>query len=98
MDGGARATLAHGIPRTAERAARPGRHRERRGLSEPQQARRDARGAYWRCREDRRIEMSPIGGIEASGLGQAMRQWLWLYPAVETVHITGIALLFGSIA
>jgi len=42
--------------------------------------------------------MSPIGGIEASGLGQAMRQWLWLYPAVETVHITGIALLFGSIA
>ena len=41
---------------------------------------------------------SPILGIEASGLGQAMRQWLWLYPAVETVHITGIALLFGSIA
>src|SRR6185295_7778153 len=27
-----------------------------------------------------------------------MRQWLWLYPAVETVHILGIALLFGSIA
>jgi hypothetical protein len=27
-----------------------------------------------------------------------MRQWLWLYPAVETIHITGIALLFGSIA
>ena len=27
-----------------------------------------------------------------------MRQWLWLYPAVETIHIIGIALLFGSIA
>jgi hypothetical protein len=42
--------------------------------------------------------MTALGGIEASGLGQAMRQWLWLYPAVETIHITGIALLFGSIA
>jgi hypothetical protein len=42
--------------------------------------------------------MTPLAGIEASGLGQAMRQWLWLYPAVETVHIAGIALLFGSIA
>jgi uncharacterized membrane protein len=39
-----------------------------------------------------------IGALEASGLGQAMRQWLWLYPSVEIVHITGIALLFGSIA
>ena len=27
-----------------------------------------------------------------------MRQWLWLYPAVETVHLVGIGLLFGSIA
>jgi hypothetical protein len=42
--------------------------------------------------------VTPLGALEASGLGQAMRQWLWLYPAVETVHITGIALLFGSIA
>jgi hypothetical protein len=42
--------------------------------------------------------MTPLGGLEASGLGQAMRQWLWLYPAVETLHIVGIALLFGSIA
>jgi hypothetical protein len=40
----------------------------------------------------------PLGALEASGLGQAMRQWLWLYPSVEIVHITGIALLFGSIA
>jgi hypothetical protein len=46
--------------------------------------------------------MSPSGGafgaLEASGLGAAMRQWLWLYPSVEIVHITGIGLLFGSIA
>jgi hypothetical protein len=39
-----------------------------------------------------------LGALEGSGLGQAMRQWLWLYPSVEIVHITGIALLFGSIA
>ena len=42
--------------------------------------------------------MNPLGAIEASSLGQAMRQWLWLYPSVEIVHIVGIALLFGSIA
>ena len=40
----------------------------------------------------------PLGAIEASGLGRAMREWLWLYPSVEIVHIVGIALLFGSIA
>ena len=39
-----------------------------------------------------------MGAIEASALGQAMRQWLWLYPSVEIVHLTGIALLLGSIA
>jgi len=39
-----------------------------------------------------------LGALEASGVGQAMRQWLWLYPSVETVHIVGIGLLFGSIA
>jgi hypothetical protein len=39
-----------------------------------------------------------LGALGASGLGQAMRQWLWLYPSVETVHIVGIGLLFGSIA
>jgi len=38
-----------------------------------------------------------LGALEASGLGQAMRQWLWLYPAVEIVHLVGIGLLFGSI-
>src|SRR5687767_13980594 len=38
-----------------------------------------------------------LGALEGSGIGQAMRQWLWLYPSVETVHLVGIALLFGSI-
>src|SRR5512138_2088805 len=42
--------------------------------------------------------MTPVGALEASGLGQAMRESLWLYPAVEIVHIVGIGLLFGSIA
>jgi hypothetical protein len=42
--------------------------------------------------------MTALASVEASGFGQAMRQWLWLYPAVETMHIAGIALLFGSIA
>jgi hypothetical protein len=39
-----------------------------------------------------------LGALEASGLGRAMREWLWLYPSVEIVHIVGIGLLFGSIA
>jgi hypothetical protein len=38
------------------------------------------------------------GAIEASALGQAMRQSLWLYPAVEIVHLVGIVLLVGSVA
>jgi hypothetical protein len=46
--------------------------------------------------------MSPAGGalgaLEASALGRAMREWLWLYPGVEVMHIVGIGLLFGSIA
>ncbi|MFY9315257.1 MAG: hypothetical protein WAO95_06815, partial [Burkholderiales bacterium] len=41
--------------------------------------------------------MTAMGGIEASALGVAMRQWLWLYPAVEVVHLAGIALLVGSV-
>ena len=41
--------------------------------------------------------MTAVGAIEDSAFGQAMREWLYLYPAVETVHIVGIALLVGSI-
>jgi hypothetical protein len=42
--------------------------------------------------------MAPVAAIEASALATAMREWLWLYPIVEIVHLAGIALLFGSIA
>lgn len=42
--------------------------------------------------------MSPIGVIEASALGQAMRESQWLFPAVKLVHLSGVALLFCSIA
>jgi len=42
--------------------------------------------------------VSPAGAIEASVFAQAMRDSLWLYPAVLFAHILGIALLFGSIA
>jgi hypothetical protein len=42
--------------------------------------------------------MPTMGLIEGSALGVAMRQSLWLYPAVEIVHLAGIGLLFGSIA
>ena len=42
--------------------------------------------------------MAPMGVIESTALGLAMRKSIWLYPAVETVHIIGLALLVGSIA
>ncbi len=35
--------------------------------------------------------------LEASGFARAMRDSLALYPAVETLHIVGFALLFGAI-
>jgi hypothetical protein len=41
---------------------------------------------------------SAIHSIEVSGLGRFMREALYAYPVAETVHIAGIALLFGSIA
>ena len=47
------------------------------------------------------IEGSPaarIGeAIAGSPLGTALRESVWLYPTVETLHILGFALLFGSI-
>jgi uncharacterized membrane protein len=36
--------------------------------------------------------------LESTAFAAAMRQWLWLYPIVEIVHIAGIALAVGSIA
>jgi hypothetical protein len=40
----------------------------------------------------------PIAGIESLPLAVAMRQWLWLYPSVEIVHIIGFVTLVGSVA
>jgi hypothetical protein len=41
---------------------------------------------------------APIAAIEGSPLAMAMRHELWLYPAVEIVHIAGFVILVGSIA
>ena len=38
-----------------------------------------------------------MDSLEASGVARWMREALWAYPAVETVHIIGLALLFGTI-
>jgi hypothetical protein len=40
---------------------------------------------------------TPLGVLESMPLAVAMRQELWLYPAVEIVHIAGLAVLVGSI-
>ena len=42
--------------------------------------------------------MTPANPIEALAIAKAMREWLWLYPAVEIVHITGFTILVGSVA
>lgn len=39
--------------------------------------------------------MTPLGGLEASAFGQAVRDW---FPFVKGVHLAGIALLLGTIA
>ena len=39
-----------------------------------------------------------LSGIESLPLAVAMRQWLWLYPSVEIVHIVGFVTLVGSVA
>lgn len=34
--------------------------------------------------------------LETTSLAVAMRQWLWLYPIVEIVHIVGFVVLVGA--
>jgi hypothetical protein len=34
--------------------------------------------------------------LEGSTVAIAMRQWLWLYPVVEVVHIVGFVILVGA--
>jgi hypothetical protein len=40
---------------------------------------------------------TPIMALEGLWLAQAMKHSAWLYPTVETAHIWGVALLFGSV-
>jgi len=39
-----------------------------------------------------------LGALEGSAAAASLRASPWLYPAVETVHIAGFALLVGAIA
>jgi hypothetical protein len=41
--------------------------------------------------------LTPGNPIEALAIAKAMREQLWLYPAVEVVHIVGFVILVGSI-
>ena len=41
---------------------------------------------------------SALHTVEATGFGRFMREALYAYPIAETIHIWGLALLFGSIA
>ena len=41
---------------------------------------------------------TPLSAIEGSPLALAMRHELWLYPAIEILHIAGFVVLVGSIA
>lgn len=34
--------------------------------------------------------------LETTGLAAAMREWLWLYPIIEILHIVGLAVLVGA--
>lgn len=36
--------------------------------------------------------------LENSTLSNLIRQWIWSYPLLETLHIIGLATLFGSVA
>jgi hypothetical protein len=45
----------------------------------------------------------PVGAawlvwLETSALAMAMREWHWLYPIVEIVHIVGFVVLVGAVA
>ena len=40
---------------------------------------------------------TPLVALEGVWLAQAMKYSAWLYPTVETVHIWGMGMLFGSV-
>lgn len=39
-----------------------------------------------------------VSWLQATPIASAMRHWLWLYPAVEIVHIAAITMLVGCVA
>ena len=41
--------------------------------------------------------MTPANPVEALPLARMMRESLWAYPIVETIHIVGFAILVGSV-
>ena len=41
--------------------------------------------------------MTPTNPVEQLAIAKAMREWLWLYPGVEIIHIVGFTLLVGSV-
>jgi hypothetical protein len=41
--------------------------------------------------------LTPSNPVEQLAFAKAMREWLWLYPSVEIVHIFGLAILVGSV-
>ena len=46
--------------------------------------------------------MAPVpafcGWLEHTSIGAAVRQSLWLFPAIETVHLLGMTVLIGTVA
>jgi hypothetical protein len=42
--------------------------------------------------------LTPSNPVEQLAIAKAMREWLWLYPSVEIVHIVGFTILVGSVA
>src|ERR1700719_4880850 len=39
-----------------------------------------------------------LKSLEASGLATGIRDSLWLFPLIESTHVIGLALVFGTIA
>ncbi|MBD3884506.1 hypothetical protein IFO70_22445 [Phormidium tenue FACHB-886] len=39
-----------------------------------------------------------LAWLENSTLSAGMRQWVWFYPLIETLHILGLAVFFGAVA
>src|SRR4029453_2913920 len=98
------AALTNGEPRTVGRQAPRRKQGDGRRLSPPQHRGRTAGRAHHDRRSDRGAPLPPAdaggwtGWLEATAAATAMRQWLWLYPIVEILHIIGFVVLVGSAA